>query len=256
MARIVPHDIDYKVVNRFDSVCDRLLYSSATTSAAVIFVDLTTIVPLSNKVFLLTLLNSFLSVFALGYFVLDIFQNYYFQKAEETRRKDLIDNGFGTQLANANSAEYYSNDTYSYGIKKLGINCFENAYYSKEISKRMFAPALQRSIVIIVLFLVVVFSTSTNFLNSILQIALPFTILQKTIKLKLYNHRLCEVFEGFKNVFSNIPAQNQEPLVIFYMMKYETTLAWASISLDSKIWEKNDAQFEQDWTAIKARYIR
>src|SRR5690606_3146198 len=79
---------------------------------------------IKNIVFIL---NSLICLFSVAYFLSDIISNYLFQLAEAKRRDDFFDNSLKTNYSEVNSNEYFTNDDISPGIKKMGINCFENS---------------------------------------------------------------------------------------------------------------------------------
>jgi hypothetical protein len=253
VTRKVPHSIDYKDVEAIAVISIFVLLFSTITSIFILLIDNDIyIVPTKDK--LLTILNSLLSIFALLYFSLDIIQNYLFQKAEEHRRTDFIDNSLGTTLATENSVGYFTNDAITQGLYKMGANAFENSFFTLEVSNKMKLGMVTKSVVIILLFLGIAFFTTHKILAGVLQITLPFTILQQTIKLFLFNSRVKQIFESFKTVLSSSVANKRDQLLTNLVLKYETTLSWGGIPLSGRIFKKYEKGLAQKFDQLKDRY--
>lgn len=95
-------------------------------------------------------------------------------KAEKVRRKDFIDNSFGTSFVHDSSKEYYDNDEIKYGMKKSIINLFENSYFSFNVSKEMFRRSIAKNLIFLLgILLMVGYGLSRNeFAIPILQLFL------------------------------------------------------------------------------------
>lgn len=57
--------------------------------------------------------------------LLRLFSDYLLYQAEEEKRRDLIDNAFGSHISEYDIKGYYSNESAPKGIKKLAINNFD-----------------------------------------------------------------------------------------------------------------------------------
>src|SRR5438552_7592092 len=157
MAKLVPHDVDYKKVNFVENINDKILYSSAILSIAIIVIDNGDYFKKENQEGLLNLFNGILGILAISYFAIDIIRNYLFQLAEEHRRSDFVDNSLGTTVGQKNSEGYFSNDTLKEGTFKMGVNCFENSFFTYKVTNRMIRKVLVKSIVVILLILAIAF---------------------------------------------------------------------------------------------------
>lgn len=252
MSRIVPHEINYKTINKISGIASLVLYASATIALMLLFIDKTNFV--TSKEIHNKNLNSGLAILAILYFVIDIIQNYLFQQAELNRKNDLIDNSFETKLSDENSQGYFSNDNFPTGIYKLGVNVFENSFFTKSISQKMIAPGIIKSVLILVLFLLVIFYTDQSTLTALIQIALPFTIVQQTIRLIFFYHYIKKVVDTYKYIFANVAKNKRSPLIIDNVINYEKTLSWGGIQLDSKLFNKHNPKLTIDWEALKNKY--
>jgi hypothetical protein len=252
MIKSVPHDLDYKNAKSFHSINNYLLYISFLMSIIIIFID-NHIIKVLTPEKLISTLNSILSIIAILYFVFDIVQNYIFQRAEQHRRADFVDNSLGTTLADKNSTGYYSNESIYKGLYKMGINCFEDSFFSMKISSKMINIELIKSFFITLAFLSLAFFTNLKLLNAIIQLTLPFVILQRTIRLILFNIRIKELYNDFKIAFELKPSERDQHL-LYFVLRYETIISWGSILLSTKIFNKLNKELTAEWSKIKIRY--
>lgn len=253
MSNETPFKVNFDLVNRVSEFLNFLLYFSA----------LITILLISNEYFKIEKnlnfyfannLNVLLSIIAVIYFVVTLILNHLFYKAENNRYTDFIDNSLGTKLLEKNSINYFTNHSIEFGIKKLGVNCFESSYFSKRISSKMLPKLIFQTSLVLILFLISSFYLSKNHFAIILQIALPISIITELIKIIYFNSYVTEVFENFKKIFSCIDHKNVENQILINVLNYEKTLSYFCVNLDSKIYSEMNGKLSKDWFEIKERY--
>ena len=203
---------------------------------------------------LLLLLNSINCIIAVSYFLIDLIFNYLFQSSEELRRKDYFDNSLNTHFTEQESTEYFTNDTIPKGILKLGVNGFENSFFSKKIADAMLGKMIGVSLIIILLFLCIALWGDNKLVVLILQLALPLTILQKTIRLFIYKKRIEAVFDQYQVIFSAAIDSAKESLILHNVITYESILAWGGIQLSSKAFNRLNPTLSKEWLIIKSRH--
>ncbi|MBS1618310.1 MAG: hypothetical protein JST76_07315 [Bacteroidetes bacterium] len=252
MTKKVPYNNAFKSVETNERVGNALLVLSVIVSAATIIIDKGVInIEKALPLFYLNSINTFL---AIAYFVSDVTSNYLFQKAEKFRRDDLFDNSLNMTLSTENSQSYFSNDSISAGVKKLGVNAFENSFFTMSISDKMFRKMLIKSGMISLLMLAISIFTSHDYWIFFLQLVLPLTIIQKTIRLGIYNHRVGCIYNRFRHIFSTTIEADRPNLIILAMTDYECNQSWACIKLDSKIFEELNPSLSAQWNTIKGKY--
>lgn len=251
MSKKVPYKTDYDLVEKNEQLSLSILFVSVAVSLFAIISEKCNI-PFCKTIpaHFFVAANSFLAV---CYFLSDIVSNYLFQSAETKRRKDFFDNSLNTKLAEETSEEYFTNDNISHGNLKLGVNSFENSFFTMSIAKKMFMPMFGKSVIFFLLFLAVALFVEHNWLYFILQLALPFTIFQQTFRLYIFRKRVQQVFENFQQIFSATQDQYKHQLIMHNVTTYETTLAWACIKLDSKIFNEMNPELSTKWKEIKNR---
>ncbi|MBS1508195.1 MAG: ABC transporter ATP-binding protein [Bacteroidetes bacterium] len=251
MSKKVPYNTDYELVEKNESLSQFILYSSILVSLLGIFIEKSNLPyfkGVSTQVFIS--INSFLSI---CYYLSDIASNYLFQSAEAKRRNDFFDNSLNTKLSEEISEEYFTNEHIAPGITKLGVNSFENSFFTKSIAKEMFKPMLLKSISVLLVFIAIALFTDSSWLAFALQFALPFTIVHQTIRLYIFRKRVEYVFQNFQQIFSSAHPNHHQQLIIHNVASYETSLAWACIKLDSKLFNKMNGELSEKWQNIKQR---
>jgi hypothetical protein len=252
MNKVVPHSTNYKTNWKVGGFASFLLYTAALISIVALINDKADL--FESKELINKNLNSTLAILAILYFLLDLVHNYLFHQAELNRKNDFVDNSFQTKLADENSQGYFSNDSFPSGIYKLGVNGFENSFFTKAVSSKMIIPSVIKSLVILILILLVVFFTDQTVLVAVVQIALPFIIFQQTIRLILFHSQIKNIVDNYKHIFDAVNTANRDALIVSNVINYEKSLSWSGIQLDSKLFDKLNPKLTHDWEALKVKY--
>ncbi len=183
-----------------------------------------------------------------------------FPSAEHIRRRDFIDNSFGTKLNIKQSEGYFSNDNKEFGVYKATTNLFENSLFTTNISKKM----LPKKVVLSTIFIaVIVFLAMNGFSNTqlavpILQIFLSANVLGELIKLFIFVKKNEEYFDALRSIFTNDDFKSEPekylPVFLKTYLDYETNLAWGMILLDDKIYNKINPELSVEWESIKSKF--
>jgi len=193
--------------------------------------------------------------------VLEWISNDYKTGAESLRRRDFMDNSFGTNFVHDSSDEYYDNDEVKTGIKKTMINLMENIYFSKNISEEMYRKKLAKNIIAI--FIITSVSTYGFFNNLIaipmLQIFLSRYFILDLINIYRFKNKLDASFNSLKTVSSNLKRNTQlnrhEVQFLNTLIEYEVLITDSNIKLDSKIFNQLNAELTNSWNETKKKYI-
>ncbi|WP_313155908.1 hypothetical protein [Sphingobacterium multivorum] len=196
-------------------------------------------------------------VLIVSYIVFDFRATYIFSRAERTRTLQYLDNSFDTNFAGRKIDNYFTQDKLAPGFYKLSVNCFENVFHTVSIIREMQTKVYLKAFFVFVIFVFSAVVGDKGIIRSIIEAILPLTILQDAIKLSLFISRLENLLDNFKTFFSSIKSQeflNKEPEALRYVIEYETTLAWASIPLDSKTFFKHRDSLAKEWDLLKEEY--
>jgi len=248
MTRKVPYEKSYDLVNKFSSALDIMLIGSTFISIIILITD--NIKYLSQLSYVL---NVILVITSVSYFVLEILQRHYFHEAEFERKNDFIDNGLKLKLSEENSSGYFNNDDLKKGVYKLGVDCFESSFFTKSITKKMLNKHLIKTGIIFLLIFTLIFTVADNLLVQILLLALPYSILNDTIKLYRLHKNSDTVFKNFMHIFSSSKKAKLDYLIIDNIINYEKSLSRAAIKLDSKIFKKMNPGLSSKWIELKTK---
>lgn len=250
-TRIVPFKVNFELIKKIDFGLSFTLYISVVLG--IILLVLSKYLTKDNDHYT-EQINYVLGSLSLIYFIGDLIKKFLLQLAEQRRRRDFIDNSLNTTLADIRSEGYYSNDDFDAGVYKLGVNCFENSFFSMSISLKMILKSILTSVFIIALFLTLVMGTDKITVATFLQFALPYSLLQQSIILILYYFQINAIFNYFKLVFSSAQENKRDLLLIHNVINYESTIAWAGLVLDDKLFNKYNESLSERWEAIKIEH--
>lgn len=251
MTKIVPHAKWYKVSNKLSKFLNYLIYVSTIISVGIIISR--NFFPNSEQA-LINWLTRGLATLSVSYFILEIIQKRNFNKGEWDRKNDLVDNSLNSNLNDQKSKKYFSNDNIEYGIFKLGINCFENSYYTKTISEKMLKKQLILNSIIILIVLVLILTASNDLTVEFFLLALPYSISNETIRLYRLNKEMEDIFSEFKKIFDSVSKDKIEMLIVNNVISYEKSLSSNQILLDSNIFEHMNNELSEQWKTLKIKY--
>ena len=181
-------------------------------------------------------------------------------RAEKVRRKDFIDNSFGTRLIHDSSDEYYDNDEIDYGMKKATCNLFENAFFSFNVSKAMFRKCLPINLIFLVgIVILSVYGFSRNqFAIPILQLFLSRYFLFNILNAYRFRNEIEYVFDELKglsiDISKNTKLNSSEVRVIKILIDYEALIAETNIRLDTKLFSQINQKLTSEWKTLKKKY--
>lgn len=251
MTKKVPHEKLYKIVTALSSALNWLLIISTIISIIIIVLNNFNLDVNPN---ISLWLSRFLALVAIIFFILEIIQSQTYHQAEFQRKNDFIDNSLQTKLADSNSTNYYTNDEISEGIYKMGVNCFENSFFTKNISSKMLEKQITYTILIWVVLWCVILTTPNNVFIQVVLLALPFSVANETRKLYRLNRSVESVFGTFKKIFSSTKKSKRESLIIDNVINYEKSISYSSIPLNSKVFHELNDSLSIEWNNIKKQH--
>ncbi|MBC3795034.1 hypothetical protein [Spirosoma utsteinense] len=199
----------------------------------------------------------FNSILVVLYILLEIRENYIFSKAERNRTLQYVDNSFETNFAGKRVDNYFTQDKLNPGFYKLSVNCFENTYHSFNIAKQMQFAVYSKAVIVLLVFMFSATVGDKGIVRYLTEAVLPLSLIQNAVKLSIFVTRLDSLKETFTTFFTsmkNVNFENREPEALKNVITYETTLAWASMPLDSDIFFKMQEQLAQEWEELKKEF--
>lgn len=246
MNRIVPHKVNYDTTSLITKFQFWLMILGTVASLVTIVL----ILPECIKAFV----DIIICIISIIYFILEIIFSSFFIKAEQSRIDDYIDNALNSQLSDENSENYYTNEEIQKSIYKLGVNGYENAFFSKNVVKAMIKKQLPLFICVLVIYLASIFFIEKKLLIKIFQLILPIYIIKEFIKIYSFNSRLQIVLDFYKKIFTTVKLEDRDPLIINNIISYEKLISSYNMQLDSKIFHKLNDDSSQKWINLKKRY--
>lgn len=245
MNKKVPHKISYKTTSLISDIQFWLIIFGTILSFISIFN-----IDISFKNYI----ERIICIISIIYFVSEILFSNFFTVAEQHRIDDLIDNSLNSKIADENSENYYTNDNLKHNITKLGVNGFENVFFTKNISRKMYNAKFKIFITVVLIYFISIFFVEKDILVKILQLLLPLFIIKEFIQLILFRSRLEKIFNCYKQIFSSIKKSEREPIIIHNIISYEKLLSTYNIQLDSKIFNKMNYKLSNEWNDLKKKY--
>lgn len=191
-------------------------------------------------------------VVALLYFISNtIDDGCFWYEAEKQRRKNAIQNGFGTRLSEYETEDYYNNDLHP-SLEKYGMNILESNYFSKIISgKMMIKTGICAIVAVVALIIACIFMKDTNILLLIAQTVFSTYVLVDFVMLVLYKIRMEDIYNNAYNILIlGNQTCNRQAWLVAYIVEYEAIKAHYKVRLDEKIFNEINAELSAKWQNI------
>ena len=259
MTRYVPHQNSFDFAQKMDKVQTiSLIISTLFVAIHLVLSNIPSKDEFDIKCYD-DLANGLSTFFSIIFISLDVIVNYKFYKAEIEKRKDLIDHAFGKNYTGGKSTGYFNAQGVPIGIYKLAVQSFENSLYTNEVTKGMTFRKWSIAFIISAIFVLSACIGDKFIVNSVLQLGATGVLILQAIKLQLFSNRIDDIHCDFKKLFTDLKDGSDKTLkegeMILYVLNYETTLSWASVLSDSKIFHKLNKQILPDkWNSMKVDY--
>ncbi|RWQ62547.1 hypothetical protein [Mesorhizobium sp.] len=182
---------------------------------------------------------------------------YFFPRAEDKRRQELLSNSYGVALTHEETVGYYNNDQTN-PLKRLAASVMESAFFTREIVRRMLVGQRTKTLGYFAIYLVALLNRSTNLelLAVAAQVLFSEDIISRWLRMEWLRSRSEQVFDNLhrlftgKQAFSRPVAQSQ---AIDLFSFYETTKSTAAVLLSSRQFHKHNARLTEEWEQIRGR---
>lgn len=115
----------------------------------------------------------------------------------------------------------------------------------------MLTKHLIQSGIVLLLIITLIFTVTDNLLIQILLLALPYSIVNDTIKIYTLHNNTDAVFKQFTHIFTTVKKGKLDYLIIDNIINYEKSLSRAEILLDNKIFNKMNKNLSEKWEELK-----
>lgn len=242
----------YKPLDRLETAGGWLFWLVSILSFAPLFFDKISY-PAQFQVLQIALLVLSILFFIQG----QVQKLYFFPRAEDVRRQQLLSDSFNVSLTHERTVGYYNNEQ-SKPMKRLAASSMESAYFTHAVIREM----LKRRRVVTLSYLALYFvalsyrSTELELLAAAAQVLFSEEIIARWLRMEWLRIRSDQVFDKLnrlfagRQAFSTAPAQSQ---VIELFAFYETTKATAAILLSSRTFHKENPRLSEEWEQIRRR---
>ena len=260
MAESVPQKTDFEKAAKYSTyndLCKKIITAISAIAAVYGLIHIQNAV-IDKLVAIVLTMISLLSVYFSSRF------NSTFRKAERTRRDGFLDNTFNTRLADIPSVGYYDSEGIEFGLKKLMSNLHESSLLTCKITERMFVKTEKTLIIwaFIIGIIILISVLGTQFAVAVINVFLSKEIIKEYLELKQLHNETDIIQQECKKTAeyaSSIGWQENHFLlseIIQVYLHYETALSYASIMLDSDIYNAINQKSTQEWEEIRKRYYQ
>ena len=147
---------------------------------------------------------------------------------------------------------YYNNEAQP-SIEKLGLNCYESAFFTKKVVDKMLPKNIIKISIFIIIYIVLMIKLKNmDLLLVITQTLFSAEIIFSFIKLCYFKFQLDKVCNEFQNIFLIIGLKNKDVniLILDATMDYECLKSYCKISTSSKIFFENNNRWSKEWQKL------
>lgn len=183
-------------------------------------------------------------------------------KADENRRKDFVDNSFGTGLSVQNTKGYYDNEEQIKGLYKALVNVFENTFFSANISSHMLKKVKEKNVCCIIASFVFVIASVwvNNIAVTIYGLFYIVWFVQEIESLNRYTKQVNELYNKIESLFYEgvskkaFKERHFEGRVVHFLIEYEVNIAENKVMLDSNIFNRLNESLTLQWAEMKNNF--
>lgn len=203
---------------------------------------------------LVSLLQIATCLLAVGAVVCAIVSDFLLFQTEKDKRADLLDNAFGSHLAENESRGYYNNDTLTNGLNKLAMNNFESSFFTYRIMRSgLFAQGSILAIVLIA-YLLVSLTADRDVMILLIQLALPLDAILNAVRYFSTFSRVKTIYHSYRQLYDS----NKEPRsvdLIANILSYTAALAYGKTILSQKRYLKMNTSLSAEWKNIYKTFL-
>ena len=260
MDRQLPYDISYKTIAFWRNFENGLLWSTFICSILLQIFQIDCVKHSLESMKCFTDLFNFLNyISVIGYGLLYIIVEIIMQPmVANERRKGFIDNSLGSKLLEKPVLNYYDNDSIEIGPYKMLVNCYENCFFTYNITKAMLPQMITKNTILFFLLLTFAYYGIRNNIIAIpfLQLFLSSLFLIELIYHIVFFLKLKNLCDRFKHIFNVSKSTKNKTIqdAVYMVLEYETTLAYNKSPNSNSIYQKLNHKLTEEWNSIKEHY--
>ena len=253
MEKYVPQKSDFDSVKKIDKVYTRLLCCSFAISISSVFAGYWQAYRIINMIFIFIYILLIVSTFTA-----QIYRDIKLNDAENIRRDTLIDDAFGSKIADESSLGYYDNTDINHGYKRLLANICENSLFSVKIASKMLWKSIVLSAILIaaVICCSVIGFSNVSFAIPLMQILMSVMFVFRTVGIFLYKYNVKIIYDKAKLLLGDSSSESKINItsVLQLLIRYESNISRFQIILDEKAYIELNPELTKKWDENKKRY--
>lgn len=181
--------------------------------------------------------------------------NFFWYNAESARRQTAIENGFGIDITEYKTNEYYNNSLPN-NSAKFSVNAFESIMFSKTTAGRMlWKESIRMGIAILAFISTCLIYKDYGIVLIISQTVFSAYFIEEFVTLVVYKSKLEKQYDAFYKELITIGIKNgkQRSLLLAYAIEYETIKAHYKVRLSEKEFWKHNAETSLKWEQIREK---
>jgi len=182
---------------------------------------------------------------------------YFFPRAEDKRREELLSNSYGVSISHETTVGYYNNNQTN-PLKRLAASIMESAFFTREIVQKMLVTQRMKTGGYLIFYFIVVLNRSTNLeiLAVAAQAVFSEDIIARWLRMEWLRVRSDHVFNSLNRLFLGKPSfsklEVQSQAVELFSL-YETTKSTAAVLLSSEVFRNNNGNLTAEWDRIRGK---
>lgn len=178
--------------------------------------------------------------------------NFFWYNAENARRQSAIENGFGIDITEYKTNEYYNNRLPN-NSAKFSVNAFESIMFSKTTAGRMlWKESIKIGIAILAFISTCLVNKDYGIMLIISQTVFSTYFIEEYVTLVVYKSRLEKLYDDFYKelITIGIKYEDQKSLLLAYAIEYEAIKAHYKVRLSEKEFWKHNTETSLKWERV------
>ena len=192
-------------------------------------------------------------ILSISYVVANVIDdNFFWYRAEKTRRQACIENAFSIDFTEYKTEEYYNNKLPN-NTDKFCVNAFESILHSKTTATLMLlGEGIKTVVACVVLLCAYLIYKEYGVLLILSQTVFSSYFIEEFVKLLVFEIRLDKLYNAFYRqlVTVGIKDEKQRVLLFAYAIEYEAIKAHYKVRLSEKIFMKHNSRTSVKWDEI------
>jgi len=198
-------------------------------------------------------------VFSITYVVLTNVNDIYFKNvAENERRKSFIKDSFDVDITKRVTHLYYNNEEHE-SVRRMGVDCFENLFFTKFITKKMLATESIKVFIILILYIVLLIQVKNlELMVLITQTVFSSEYLFKYIKFIYFKIHVTRIYSKLYDMFITFPIDDNDKMKVKILdatMDYECLKFFCKIPLSTTIYNKYREKLNKGWNDLYQKHM-